>query len=1052
MKERFEKLAGELAAEGGPETHGRAFRMLGFEDPGKAAALWRRLLPPNGAGPPPVRLVAHLLCELSSCPDPDMALLNIGRIADARVSPARLLDSVFMERPLCHLLVVIASCSYFLSDILARSPGYLSWLMEADTLGPPKSFVTYREELALAILPFTDRRRRINAVKRHQRRELLRIGARDLLGLAGVEEATAELSFLADAVIETVAGLAFELEAAAAGLPIAGDEAAAEGEGDRPYYRFAVISLGKLGGTELNYSSDIDLLFICGETGDAGERAFYTALAQRITNDLSESTEDGILYRTDLRLRPDGESGPLVVTPGEHLNFLMRRARPWERQALIKARRSTGSCSLSQIFLDNCARVVFGSLSGDDMPGEILTMRERAVALLPDRERTGNIKLMSGGIRDIEFITQALQLAHGVHRPEVRSRNTLETLERLHHYGKIGDDIRTSLEGNYRFYRTVEHRLQLLRNVRTHTLPEGDVELARLGKRMAHGSLEGITGETFAPQLGAAIRRTQSLFDEFFRKRAGGSIPLLLALPPGESKIEGILSRYGIDDGGRAVRFIHSLVYGDFPRLEGAETLHAAARCLPPILERIAGTPDPSLTLKNLVRIVKATGAVRSTLELLAGGGDLLRLLLVLASLSSDLSEVTARRIGLLDGLAEGTGPGETPEPDKDLVERLAEGRAFGEGLPEPTEPPHDTLPGGRALERHLDSLRRWYEESLVHIHCMRPIPESGPEIIGPLISALSARAVRALFDLSGCAGTGVTIVALGSLAACELRFGSDIDLVAVMDDGGDQEADTAAVRRMVDYGRRIGLGSLDLRLRGEGEGSQLVQTLGRYRGYFERRASFWERLAYLKAGFVCGDDDIRAAFAEILGAILSGMVETGDIPGKMIEERRRLESLSRGAWDVKHAPGGLYDIDFLVMTLEIGRLSKTGGYPLLRPVPGGAESGAPGSVGPGDEATTPSGREAPFTLRGIEHLRLGGILNAGDAETLRNAHSIFYLAPHAAALHGVAYPPLPERERFLDSYLSRLLAGRLPGEGSFTRKLESVRNRVRDIFHTYIE
>ncbi|UCF04901.1 MAG: hypothetical protein JSV33_13405 [bacterium] len=1040
MDDRFERIVTTLLEHGEEGTHRQAFESLGFTDPVKAEALWQRLLPEPGLEAPPARLVATLVGEIASCSDPDMALLNLSRLADGMVSPTHLLGSIFMEGPLCHLLVVIASCSHYLSDILVRTPGYLSWLIEADTLGMPKSYGTYRKELRLMTGPFMDHRRKLNAIKRHKRRELLRIGARDLLGLAGVEEVTAELSFLADAAIETIAEMAFAEETRRAGRPASPWDL----EGDIPYHRFAVISLGKLGGTELNYSSDIDLLFVCEETEGSAETDFYTSLARRITNDLTEPTEDGSLYRLDLRLRPDGESGPLVVTLEEHLNFLLRRAQPWQRQALIKARHSAGSRHASHAFLANCCRVIFSSLGSTDPLDEILTMRERSIATLPAREREGNIKLMSGGIRDIEFIAQALQLVHGVHRHEVRSRNTLEALERLRNHGLIGDEITRSLENSYRLFRTVEHRLQMMQNVRTHTLPADESELAKLGWRISNSSLKDVNDHNLTLKLGSAIRQVQGIFDSFFRDRHTDGIPLLLSLPTGDTEVEEILSRYGITAGAQAHSFLRSLVYGDFPRLEGPETLHAAARCLPPILERVAETPDPALTLKNLVRIIKATRAVRSTLELLAGGGDLLRLLLVLASLSSKLTDTMVKRIGLLDVLAEGVRPGDPPRPSGGLAQELGTQYASGQQLPADL---------GRELTRHLEALKRWYDESILYIHCQRQIPEHGPAVLGPLLSDAVERLIRSLFDVSGGDGTGVAIFALGSLGSRECRYGSDLDLVAVVDDGGDRSTATMAVRRLIEYAGETGLGAPDLRLRGEGEGSPLVQTLGRYRSYFETRAALWEMLAFMKCRFICGERSTAAAFTEILSGKLNDLKAGPDIAGRMLAERVRLESLSRGEWDVKHAPGGLYDIDFLVMTMKILRPADSGGR-----TPDDIFNAA------GDEAPAiPEKGPVPFIPREIERLRLDNLIEDRDAGILMNAHRLYYLVSHAAALHGFAYPPLSEREAFFDSYLTRLvgdLAGRAtgegeghaPGDGPFTRRLESVRNSVRGIFLTYIE
>jgi glutamate-ammonia-ligase adenylyltransferase len=636
MSSKHDRYARRALTEGADEQELQAlFAELGFADPAKGAALWKRLVPAGGGEPPPPENVANLLAELAGSSDPDMALLNLTRFVEARIAPARFLHSFFLARPIARLLVTIFSCSYFLADILMHNPGYLSWLVEERTLEGPKAHSAYLFELSRQIEPFRDRRRRVNSAKRYFRREILRIGARDLMGLARVEEVTAELSFLADAIIETVAGMAFEELAESAGpgptawsldVPV-------------PFHRFAVISLGKLGGTELNYSSDIDLMYVCDPGEGERERDFYDALARRITDLLTAPTEEGTFYRVDLRLRPDGDSGPLVVTLADHLNYLQRRAKPWERQSLIKARVSAGNRVVGDAFVENCEKAIHAPAPSTDPLDEIVTMRERWMMYLSDEERTGNIKLMSGGIRDIEFIAQGLQMIHGRSDPGIRSRNTLESLERLARHGLMSAEAKETLERSYRLFRTVEHRMQMLRNVRTHTLPSAEADLAKTGDRVSRSALEGVTQDNFTAELGRSLMEVRDLFDGFFKDRRPGDIPLLLSLPANDRAVEEILSKYGIREGEQAHRFISSLVFGDFPRLEGIDTLAAAATSLPTILEHVSRTPDPALTLKNFVRIVKASGAVRSTLELLGGGGDFLRLLIALDETLGDARE-----------------------------------------------------------------------------------------------------------------------------------------------------------------------------------------------------------------------------------------------------------------------------------------------------------------------------------------------------------------------------------------------------------------------------
>ena len=956
----------------GPGDHAEVFSRLGFKDPVKASSLWNRLL--QEVARPDRSHIRTLITELFSSPDMDMALVNLSRFADSTISPSHLLGSIYLEGPLCHLLVVILSCSNYLTDILIRNPGYLSWLIEGGTLEGTKSYSSYASELETQIAAFKDPHRRLNSIKRYKRREMLRIGARDLLGLAPVEEVTAELSLLTDAIVETVTRLAYAEE-----RPDDGGGPDENPLGVRePYRRFSIISMGKLGGYELNYSSDIDLLYICGIDERGEEYLFYTSLARRITSDLSSPTEEGSLYRVDLRLRPDGEHGPLVISLSDHLGYLQLRARPWEKQALLKARFTAGNIDIADEFIDNCSRVIFGPVGGLEDISEIHTMRDRAVRGLPGRERESNIKLMWGGIRDIEFIAQALELVHGKVRRDVRSRNTLETLERLHHFGLLEDEVWRNLSDSYRLFRTIEHRLQLIENVQTHTVPTDELDLETLGARVAHSALEEIYTTHFRGELGKAISVVRELFTSFFKGSPSGEIPLILSLPAGERDVKNVLSRYGIKEGAQAHRFLSSLVYGDFPRLEGPETLHAAGRSLPVILEEVGRTPSPELTLKNLVRIIKATKAVRPTLELLAGSHDLLRLFLAISSLSTRLSGVIDRRIELLDALAEGLPPSAEPAGDGAV------------------------------------DVARWYEEQLLHIHCRNPFPESGLETLGPQLTGVMGTVIERLFTLSGGGGEPVAIMALGSLGSGECHLGSDLDLVAVSGEGFDPARAAEIIRRMIESGRKAHAAAIDLRLRGEGESSPLVQSIDSYRRYFEGRASLWELLAYSKCRFLCGDRETGEAFEGLVAGRTLEALSTGDYREGVREARKRLESLSQGAWDIKHEAGGLYDIAFI-------------------------------------EALSGAGRTGTAAAR-LDALTSEGRLEKGEAESLLAARRLYYLIEHAAAHHELVYPPIPEREMFFEDYLGRLLGPLLPGEEATLERIASIRRSVRDIFDRFVD
>jgi glutamate-ammonia-ligase adenylyltransferase len=976
------------------------FTKLGFREPGKAATLWEKMFPGTAAYPGWKRHIKSLCKELAACPDPDMALLNLSRLIENFSSSSHFFSSPFLEAPVCQMITTIFSCSFYLSDILINNPEYLSWLIEEQTLTSTKSFSVYRKELEDKVGLFGDCRRALNSIKRYKRQQTLRIGARDLMGLADVEDVTAEISFLADAIIETISSIAFLQEAEKLGLNIRSWEK----ESSAPYHNFAVISLGKLGGSELNYSSDIDLMFVSNPEAEKEEATFYTGLARRITNYLSNTTEEGKLYRVDLRLRPDGESGPLVVTTLGHLDYMNRRGRPWERQALLKVRATAGNRVTGKIFEDNCEKIAFSEIVGLDPLQEMLTMRRQSVARLSPGEQRGNIKLMSGGIRDIEFIVQAYQLTHGLKHPELRSRNTLESLARLYHFKLLSERVYSKLSHNYRLFRTIEHRLQLFSDTLAHTLPSGRDELRTLGARVARSAVRGVDQDNFQSALSAALQSTKKLFSSSIKERDPGEVPVILYLPPGEKSVEKLLRKFNISGGDRVHRFLHSLVYGDFPKLEPPDTLRAAVNSLPVILHSTANTPDPALTIKNLVNIIKSTGAVRSTLELIAAEDDFLRLLLHISAYSTNFSDILSSHPEFLDPLLEGIKP---LEPE---------------------------ISGGTMTMR-LSSLSQWYRESLLHIFCQVPFYRNGPDSLGPALANITEETVKRIFLLSGCHRGNIALFALGSLGRKDFGFGSDLDLVAVTAGSDDDAAATRQLRDFIDYSQKVGIGHVDMRLRGEGKGSPLVRSVDYYKNYFESRAGLWELLTFTNCRFICGHKATRDRFAKVVAGRLNmesadnlssaaakgrkKMEPGNDFSAALAEEREKLESLSESKYNIKHACGGGYDIDFIMSAAEL--IS-----PALRP--------------PGNS------REE------IDRILVDqGLLSQKQLDTLIRATRLFHLIKNSFALHGLKYPPLPEREEYAEEYMSRFLSEIQGKDISFFQLISETKTAVRDVFSAFL-
>src|ERR1051325_4103918 len=428
--------------------------------------------------------IADRFFELAaSSPDPDRALLNLERFFSAR-TPER--DS-FESPAALELLVRAFSVSLAFSDALVRSPELFDWLLAQGTLDRPKDKATLALELAAFACPGKAAvldAQFLSQVRRFKSRELLRIGVRDLMSRASLEETTLEVSHLADVCVAQIYELAFRDLATRYGLPFH------EAESDRALRAdFAVIGMGKLGGQELNYSSDIDLMFLYsaeGETATVGAAAkrrrlgcpslanhqFHTKRAEAITDAVGRVTEDGNVFRIDLRLRPEGASGPIVRSLESYENYYAQWGQTWERMALIKARCIAGSQHLADEFFEVVQSFRYPRHISERILREVAQIKVRLENEIVKEERLSrHVKLGVGGIREIEFVVQTLQLLHGGKQPFIQTPNTLTALQKLSLYEILPQKDCDVLREAYRFLRTVEHRLQMESELQTHTVP-----------------------------------------------------------------------------------------------------------------------------------------------------------------------------------------------------------------------------------------------------------------------------------------------------------------------------------------------------------------------------------------------------------------------------------------------------------------------------------------------------------------------------------------------------------------------------------------------------
>ena len=444
----------------------RLLASAGLADWASARDILSRLASTPQASRSLASLMPHLLEALARVASPDRVLVNLERLARAAGDTEAMLASLAGQPRAVEILATLFSSSQFLTEILLRQPSNLRQLMDHHQWVHQKGAELLAREAAEAAAGAEDVEGQLGALRRLQRRELLRIGVCDLLGLLDLPAVTWQLSNLADALVEAA------LTGAARQAGIAA-----------PPPGLAVIAMGKLGGQELNYSSDIDLLFLNAAEAD------YRRVGERLIDALTRMTAEGFLYRVDMRLRPWGQVGALVTSLEGYLAYLRQHARLWERQALLKARVIAGDRPAGEAALRAIEPLIYGdgegALDPEVVRAEVHAMKQRTESDLRQRGQSwGEVKLGEGTIRDIEFVAQYLQLAYGGELPELRSPTTLDALGRLAAAGLLTGEERRILADGYILMRTIEHHLQMMHYRQTHALPSDPQALAHLAKRL----------------------------------------------------------------------------------------------------------------------------------------------------------------------------------------------------------------------------------------------------------------------------------------------------------------------------------------------------------------------------------------------------------------------------------------------------------------------------------------------------------------------------------------------------------------------------------------
>jgi glutamate-ammonia-ligase adenylyltransferase len=899
-------------------------RRLGFSDPGAAVENLHSLTPTPHDAELLAPALRRLLAELGAAPDPDMALNNLERYVG--VVDRGVFFRTLAEHPGAAALVArVLGSSQVLADALRRRPSILAWLLEPSTMRVWLA-EDFAADLGRTLAAFTSREARLNALRRFKYRQLLRIGARDLLADADVAQTTEELSHLADACLAEAWRMADAAVRAQHGAPLDG---AAEETG------LAVIGMGKLGGRELNYASDVDLMFVYGAEGDtAGGPAgrlsngdYFARVCREVVAIMEESTDEGYLFRVDLRLRPEGRLGPIALSLDGFRAYHAARAELWERQALLKARVVAGDARLGARFMAWTRDVVYGGGTDARVVPSIRAMKHEIDRSLTDKGDglTRNVKLGRGGIREIEFIVQALQLLYGGDDPWLREPSTLKAVFRLVERGYLAPALGRTLSQAYTHLRTVEHRLQILHEFQTHTLPrEGDA-LASLARRIGIGGSRAQAVREFQRRHRRITTAVHRAFRQFFSERE--------QLAPGRLKIPSVIAlrATGFVDPERARHNLRLILEGR-PLVPYAGALRRALdRLFPALLDALWKSPDPDEALNQFERFLSAAGPRAGLIEMLAVDERLLHGLARLCAGGDLLTQLLIAQPELLTSLADGdvlTAP----------VHATALRAAFASIF----------APALDAAERR-DSLRRvkgaeelrivW--RYLLGLTTIERYTREMTELAEATLAAGWLLAMGALVERYGIPRTQAgdfmpaVVVGVGKLGGREISTGSDLDLFVVF--GGDGRTDgarqvdahtfysEAAERLASALGDITAAGTafaVDLRLRPGSKGSGFASSVDALERYYREHGDLWERQSLTRARLVLGDAGLgravlrtlrRLVYGQGLGA--EGLAEIRDVRTRMELE---LGKETPGRLSVKFGKGGLVDVEFLVQALQL--------------------------------------------------------------------------------------------------------------------------------------
>ena len=785
----------------------------------------------------------------ADCWDPSLAEQLLSRLSELRSD----LKTICGQSPNQGVDLINFLCFSPISfEKVSHAPDLLAWLVAPDVLDSKRG----RRRGTDTEGPDPDFR----GLRAWKSQEMLRVAFREIGGLAGFIETTRDITEIAEKCVRQVYRTSLTNLTRRWGSPTTG---------------FGVLAMGKFGGRELNYSSDIDVIFLYGQEGFINPRfsyhEFFTRLAERIVGVFAEEGKN--LFRIDLRLRPEGSSGSLVRSLASTENYYAGYGETWERMALIKARGIAGDNELLYEFEHRLQPFIFPKTVSDELLTEIAELKVRIERdLLSAEDLHRNVKLGVGGIREVEFTVQTLQLLHGSRHAFLQEKNTLEALSALAELEIMPPAEVETLRAAYIFLRAVEHRLQIVREQQTHTLPAKSEARYLLAKSLGFDSVEA-----FDQHYGEKTSRVREIFHRLLQSRSGS---------PAEKR-----ERDFFANPQEATKSLNRLRDGRSNMHVSARTRRLYAKIEPELLGWLARMADPDATLSRFVRFVDNYGIRGLLFETLLANPRLFELLVRLFDASAAFSELVIN----------------SPE----LVEDIARGRPLSVSLS--TAEFFDLLKANQ--EHPLEWVRTFRQAEVLRI-VLRDILgiASLPELQAEMTSVADACVQYCRQAIPG--AENLTVIALGKFGGQELLYGADLDVVFIGPDPAPAERLIAALGATTEAGRVF---PIDARLRPEGENGMLVVTVNGYRSYFSGRAQTWEQQALTKARVLDGPETSQVE--HLIGEIWRRLCQRSNVKKEiaaMYERITKERAKNIDFYAFKAGRGGLIALEFMIQSLQI--------------------------------------------------------------------------------------------------------------------------------------